>query len=52
MKGEGGWSLRGFLFENHEVGFEEGDVVAIAGQPGRDGVYDGSKDSVGTIRVI
>jgi len=34
------------------VGFEEGVAIAIAGQPGRDGVYDGLKDLVGTMRVI
>jgi len=44
--------LKGFLFENDKVGFKEGDAVAIARQPGRDGVYDGLKDSVGMMRVI
>ena len=48
----GEWSFRGFLFKNYKVGFEEGDAVAIAGQPRRDGVYDGLEDSVGTMRVI
>ena len=39
-------------FENDKVGFKDGDAVAIAGQPGRDGVYAGLKDSVGTMRII
>jgi len=50
---EGGkWSFRGFLSENDKFGFEEGDAVAITEQAGRDGVYDGLKDSVGMMRVI
>ena len=36
-RGGGEWRFRGLLFENDKVGFEEGDMVAIAAQPGRDG---------------
>ena len=39
-KARGKWSFRGFLFKNDKAGFEEGDAEAIAGQPGRDGVYE------------
>jgi len=46
------WSFRGFLFENDKVGFEEGDAEAIEGKPGKDGIYNGLKDSVGTMRII
>jgi len=49
-RGERGF--RGFLLENDKVGFEERDAVAIAEHPGRVGVYDGLKDSVGTMRLI